>query len=238
MIGSNFIESTYRIERQLFPPATMSKLLADLVYAGIPQQNEEFPPDAVKKKGDAGQKVQQLDPSEYRSALQTFTQAEFHHHPNSTQHSLVYAMEELAGPPLDRSEQILSQTVLDAAPFFLRGHGSAHLYMSAPSTAALANHTDITDIVVVQLDGAKEWWLCSEKKTPQMDDQMHQQLNFLRHPEFDFSRKLSTCSTYDDPRWTNGSSANELPCIPVMYCFCHCAWCIRPGPCPPRIQRI
>ena len=64
----------------------------------------------------------------------------------------------------------------------LEDDGTIHLYLSSRDAAALANHTDITDIFVIQLDGAKDWLLCEESG-------------------FDtdgFRDKLDTCSTYND----------------------------------------
>ena len=64
----------------------------------------------------------------------------------------------------------------------LEDDGTIHLYLSSRNAAALANHTDVTDIFVLQLDGAKEWTLCEETG-------------------FDtdkFRDKLSTCTTYSD----------------------------------------
>ncbi|KAH8068831.1 hypothetical protein JL721_6401 [Aureococcus anophagefferens] len=37
---------------------------------------------------------------------------------------------------------------------------TAHVYVSSPGAAALANHTDVTDVLVVQLRGSKTWRVC------------------------------------------------------------------------------
>ena len=40
---------------------------------------------------------------------------------------------------------------------------TAHVYLSSEGAAALANHTDVTDIVIVQLLGHKGWLYCPER---------------------------------------------------------------------------
>ena len=39
---------------------------------------------------------------------------------------------------------------------------TAHVYVSAPNAAALNNHTDDTDVIVVQVSGKKAWFLCAK----------------------------------------------------------------------------
>ena len=38
-----------------------------------------------------------------------------------------------------------------------------HVYISSQGASALPNHTDVTEIVVLQLLGRKEWLYCREK---------------------------------------------------------------------------
>ena len=40
---------------------------------------------------------------------------------------------------------------------------TAHVYVSAEGASALGNHTDITDVLILQLAGRKEWLHCSEQ---------------------------------------------------------------------------
>ena len=42
------------------------------------------------------------------------------------------------------------------------GGDTAHVYVGGPGLAALNNHTDVYDIIVVQLSGRKRWRLCSD----------------------------------------------------------------------------
>lgn len=62
---------------------------------------------------------------------------------------------------------------------------TVHLCIFAPELAALENHPDTIDIVVLQLIGLKEWLLCDVKKA-------------FHLPYSTFSTKLKTCSTYQD----------------------------------------
>lgn len=194
-IGNEFVDSRYRIERQFVPASTTSALLKDLVYKGIPREDEEgFPTMAVQALGDAGNKkgVREYQVAEYGSALQNFTQAEYHKtNSNDPKHSLVYRVEQMVGPSLQRSEEILTAVI---SPSFLEAGGSSHLYMSSPGYAALDNHTDVTDIVVLQLDGAKEWLLCTEKKEEEEDVLFAPLRATTASP---FSRKLNACSKYE-----------------------------------------
>lgn len=194
IIGAEFVDRNYRIERQFFPASVASKLLKDLVHDGIPRENEGgFPVLGVKKIGDKGQTtIDQHDADVYGLALQNFTKAEFHEEQES-KHSLVYYIERLEQVPssYDRSIEILSRV---ASPDILANGGTAHLYMSAPGTSALDNHTDTTSIVVLQLDGAKEWLLCSEKEAKESDSSKSVMIPpFLR--KGDFSHKLDSCSS-------------------------------------------
>lgn len=196
--ASNIISSqfgdhgSYRIERRFAPASTTGKLLSDLLQLGIPGKDEEsFPKEAVSVIGDAGEMVAQHDVSEYGAALQNFRKAEYRQaHPEKL--SLVYYIEQMnGGASFERSKEILSTV---ASPSILTNGGSAHLYMSAPGSAALNNHTDITDIVVLQLDGAKEWLLCTPKEEKNLLAD-----NMLRSDSgaTEFSRKLDSCSTYE-----------------------------------------
>lgn len=189
IIGPDFLDKSYRIERHFVSPKVAAKLLTDLVFEAIPSESEEgdFPEGAVVKIGDAGDHdVKQHNVSDYRSALQEFTTDEFHVS-NTDKHSLVYYLEMLDGSAFERSKNVVS-TVKSSV--LQNGDGTVHLYLSSPGSAALANHTDPSDIVALQLDGAKEWLLCTEEKDENPG------LLSLRSPKADFSRKLDSCAKY------------------------------------------
>lgn len=87
--------------------------------------------------------------------MQAFIFPDFHSPSNSNSkqippgHSMEYYLEKLQHSTLQNNKnftsQVLEITVLDDG-------GTIHLYLSAPETSALGNHTDI---VVLQLDGEK-----------------------------------------------------------------------------------
>lgn len=208
ILPADFIDRSYRIERQFVPTSTASKVMKDLVYSAVPN-NEEAPEDffsmgAVRKIGDSGNThVEQYDISEYSSALQNFTTPEYHAMSGGDggsgqgKHSLVYYLEEMEGPPLERAEEVISTVASHS--FLQQGTSSVHLYMSSPGSAALKNHTDTTDIAVLQLHGAKEWLLCTaeyEETPPDQEDNTEDKHSFLRTSASDFSRKLNTCTAY------------------------------------------
>lgn len=89
--------------------------------------------------------VEQYDVVDFGLALQRFTSADYDtFNPDANEmHSLVYYLEQMDGPSLKRSNKIASTSFIDDG-------GSIHLYLSTPGTAALDNHTDTTDIVVLQ----------------------------------------------------------------------------------------
>lgn len=186
-IGLDFTERQYRVERQLVPTSTASQLLNDLIYKGVPAKGEEpLSEHSVFKLGYGGDKsIPQYDVDSYTWALQSFPTEEYHtlSNPDHEKHSLIYFLEKLKGPSYERTKEVISHVV---SPDILEYGGTVHLYMSAPGTAALDNHTDVTDIVVLQLDGAKEWLLCTEKEeeTTTPDNNIP-------------SAKLDGCSTYE-----------------------------------------
>lgn len=221
LIESTFVDHpSYHIGRQFVSSSTItSQLLKDLITNGIPREGESsrFPKSALRKLGDAGdlEHVGQYDVADFGAALYNFTAAAAHYRAEQRkhngklpqlrapedQHSLVYYLEQMDGPSLERSKDILSSVV---SPSFLeQSKNTIHLYLSAPGTAALGNHTDTTDIVVLQLEGAKEWFLCREQQgnRHQATTAEESSSSFVRRSptskQQQFSRKLDACSTYD-----------------------------------------
>ena len=54
---------------------------------------------------------------------------------------------------LRKTEALINHAVNNTV---LENGGTVHLHMSSPGVAALSNHTDTTDIAVLQLEGEKE----------------------------------------------------------------------------------
>ena len=92
--------------------------------------------------------------------------------------------------PSDADENLSFRELL--APVLpLSGNRTAHLYVSGRGASALPNHTDVTEIVVLQLLGRKTWIHCREKQASDAA-----QLPFLDSPKHALGGKLDKCSTY------------------------------------------
>lgn len=183
-IPSSFRDTVYRVERQFLPADDARSLLHDLLMDGVPSgTNETFPPESLRAVGDGGKRnAPQPNVEDYAAAMQRFLIGD---HQDSS--SLVYYLEQLDGEPLYRSEEMISEVISNSV---LEDGGTVHLYLSSPGVAALGNHTDTTDIVVVQLDGAKEWLLCTNTQKAKVTSSM-QDLDV-------FSKKLDSCSSYSE----------------------------------------
>lgn len=203
-ISSTFSDTTYRIERQYVPNIIAKTLLQRLVQEGVPterdSESDKFYPDNVKVLGNNGlDTVEQLSVENYTVALQKFGTEDYHALTQERSHdtSVVYYIEQLEGAPRERSEKIIQEVAPNS---ILEDGGTIHLYLSSPGAAALGNHTDTTPIVVLQLDGEKEWFLC---KDPLAVDEGHggaPQNEMLRKADKAslFSKKLDSCSTYSE----------------------------------------
>ena len=77
-------------------------------------------------------------------------------------------------------------------PFSCPGD-TAHVYVSPPGGAALANHTDETDVVVLQVSGAKDWTVCAPVP------------NVAKH---------GTCATYDEAEMSDLDVCSRLTLWP------------------------
>ena len=75
----------------------------------------------------------------------------------------------------------LASALADAKEKVFDGAWTAHIYISSSGAAALGNHTDVTDVVVWQLAGRKQWLRCAPN-----DDDL----------EDDLRRKRDKCATY------------------------------------------
>ena len=91
--------------------------------------------------------------------------------------SVVARLEKLFDGDASDAAAAAAVSRLFPAPLFDLGRGdTAHVYVSPPGGAALANHTDENDVVVLQVSGAKDWTVCAP---------------VANEP------KRSTCATYD-----------------------------------------
>ena len=72
--------------------------------------------------------------------------------------SFVLHLEELEAAPPPFAEML--------EPFLPLNDMTAHVYVSNQGASALKNHTDVTEILVLQLLGRKEWLYCRGARSP------------------------------------------------------------------------
>jgi len=96
----------------------------------------------------------------------------------------------------DASDTVAIEAVGALFPpsIFDLGRGdTAHVYVSPPGESALANHTDVADVLVLQVAGSKEWTVCDP--VPRV-------------------AKYSTCATYDDDEMSDLANCQALTLHP------------------------
>jgi hypothetical protein len=184
--------------RPLFLPATSPQRNAlPVSLPSILQPFEgKFSPPFAKMTGDAGGMLASAD-------IPTSTDEVVKLIYSNERRSVVLRLEQLVedhtNTPVDAS---LLGPLYDALRPFLplgtgKGETTAHVYISNEGAAALANHTDITEILVLQLLGRKEWLYC-------VPDKDKPQLPWLT-PKTTLPAKLSKCTTYDAVEMADGS---------------------------------
>lgn len=193
-ISSQFTDKKHRIERSFAPPDEAKKLLLQIVHEGFETEPTKLESRTVVVKGYQGDpNVEQLEKEQFASALKAFITNDNHgNQPTDDHTSLVYYIERLQKPTLEVNENLIQKVVDNNV---LADGGTIHLYLSSPKASALANHTDTTDIVVVQLEGKKEWLLCKEKESTQITSDFASLLRAKQTGNY-FSEKLNSCSTY------------------------------------------
>jgi hypothetical protein len=101
-------------------------------------------------------------------------------------------------------------------------HGTtAHIYLSSRRSSALENHTDTTEIAVLQLLGSKEWLYCTADEDSRarrwassVGDDDDSLPPFMRPPllaslKSTLPAKLSKCATYNEAEMEDASLACE-----------------------------
>ena len=180
-VGDNLREIQRLAEHARAPLVTSGMAMPAFELRSVfePFTNRFTAPAVKMTRGGDGAPVNRSDlaPQSVEQAIETVTRP---HEPRS----LVLRLEELAADALDGAP--LFQELL--APFLPLSNGTtAHVYLSSSGASALANHTDVTEILVVQLLGRKEWLYCPEKT------------NSLPFVSADvLAAKLPKCSTYSE----------------------------------------
>ena len=107
-----------------------------------------------------------------------------------TRISAVLKLERLArSRPSDSEAAAAIGDLFPPSVFDMARGDTAHIYVSAPNAAALANHTDVTDVLVLQVGGSKEWTVCPP---PPIIESPESESRETSGPD-----KLSTCTSYD-----------------------------------------
>lgn len=169
------------IERSLVEPEAASALYREILRTATPGPKDKFSPHLVAIHGDGGAN----DDDDLTTSVKALKfQDIVDVHSNSTKReSGLLRVEHLK----DIDKQKVDDLIYDVVPNkVLEEEGTIHLYLSRPDSSALANHTDTTDIAVLQLEGVKEWLFCQDSSAPLA--------SFLK--ESAFHQKLKSCSTY------------------------------------------
>lgn len=195
-IPSSLEHKNYRVQRSLVPAQQSKQLLRRIAYDGVETDMDQLNIEALNLNGDRGARTaMEIEKEAFAKTLQDFISFEFHANEPSN-HSLIYFFERLELTTREKNQKMVKDVVNNTV---MEDGGTIHLYISAPGLAALDNHTDTTDIVVLQLDGEKEWLLCQDPFVG------HDNLG-LRSKETAFNHKLGSCSTY------NYVEVDELDC--------------------------
>ncbi|CAB9518689.1 Inherit from NOG: FN3 [Seminavis robusta] len=180
------------IERQFVPQEAVFGLYYDLMETAVPGPKDRIHKDLIGVKGDAGMSVE-LDDGEYggrERLVHKFQEIVRGGNYTSNEEGLqrqsgILRLEHLSHPDYHKAQKLIHQVVPNNV---LQEKGTIHVYLSKPDSAALANHTDVTDIFVLQLQGAKEWLLCQEK-----EDSIFPPSN-----DNNLQNKLDSCMTYNE----------------------------------------
>ena len=169
--------TSIRIERSLVSKEAAQELYLDILETAVPGPRDNFHNSLLGFKGDAGIQVEQgvltsvERATKFRELIGT----------DSAKHeSGILRIEHLKRNDYDRAKELIHKVVENSV---LEDEGTIHLYLSRPNSAALANHTDPTDIFVLQLRGTKEWLLCEDEES------FH---------EKSLRNKLNKCATYNE----------------------------------------
>jgi hypothetical protein len=149
------------VNRNVITKSAANKLYRDLVT--LPTEVDvAIDPRVIAFLGDAGSKISTPSSSaDVLTKLHSLIQQDHDAAWNQGENAIVrveYLQGTVHNQALDLIEQVIPQQVTEP-------EGTIHLYISSPDTAALDNHTDTTDIYDMQLDGAKEWFVCVPDKT-------------------------------------------------------------------------
>lgn len=159
------------------------------VFEGLRDGTIPYPQDGVSEKlltinGDAGETI---DFESTWDRVEAFR--DIIHDEAEGKVSGILRIQELKRLDYEYAKKLVNTAVENRV---IEDGGTIHLYLSRPEAAALANHTDVTDIFVLQLAGAKEWILCDNQASRLLDNKLRD--------------KLDKCTTY------NATEMDKLYC--------------------------
>ena len=192
-----------KIERNFVSKEVAQALYRDILETAMPSPKDHFHPNLLGFKGDAGGKSHLDDDvnttnvergTKFRKLTTTSVAGDdetMHSTSTVTQESGILRVEHLNRNDYDQTNHLINEVVENNV---MSDGGTIHLYISKPNSAALNNHTDPTDIFVLQLVGIKEWFLCEENDE---DDPTFLLLDGDEKDKNKKKSKLDKCSTYD-----------------------------------------
>jgi hypothetical protein len=149
---------TLSLNRNLVSQAVANKLYQDLIT--LPTEGDvAIDPRLIGFMGDAGSKVNKPSSNvDILSKLHSLIQQD----DGLLQvESAIVRLEHLQGKAFNHAMDLIG----NVAPSQCTEHeGTVHLYVSAPNMAALDNHTDTSDIYILQLNGSNDWVVCEESQ--------------------------------------------------------------------------
>ena len=164
-----------QIQHDFVSTELSQRLYLDLLKVIVPGPRDTMHKRLIEINGDAGAR-KDMTASEKAIRFREIIEED-----SQEKESGILYIEKLKKVDMNVANELINNVVNNKV---LDDEGTIHLYLSRPQSAALANHTDTTDIFVLQLHGAKEWILC--------DDPGH--LTMIKS----LRGKLDGCSTYNE----------------------------------------
>lgn len=200
-ISGPFVDTSYRLHPNFAPAEQAKHLLHQIANHGVFSSNGEHYLEAIHLLNN-GKPIFLPKDNPFFDSVHLFSTNQYHVENPGEESSLVYYLEQLEPTRLRKTSDFIGEVVNNTV---LELGGTIHLYVSPPGKSALGNHTDQADIVVLQLDGAKEWLLCTEKPTKKEGIEVHEHLRGQENDE-NLSMKLGSCSSYTE------SEVEQLDC--------------------------
>ncbi|KAL3930779.1 MAG: hypothetical protein SGBAC_011617 [Bacillariaceae sp.] len=168
------MQNKLHIEQGYVMEETAQGVFEAIRDGSIPSPQDAISKTLLKINGDAGETIDFSNTSDQVQAFRDIINEEA-----EGKVSGILRIQEMEQADYEYTKSVVRTAVENRV---MEDGGTIHMYLSSPESSALANHTDTTDIFVLQLVGAKEWILC-DNQAPRLLDKM------LR-------RKLDKCTTY------------------------------------------